>query len=108
MFVVEGCTSPVGSCTVGSITNGGFLNGETSFTAFGAAIAAGMNGIEPDSTSSYSGLLTITTKHGILTISDVGVFDTAMGKFSEIDRVIEGTGMFQESTGVLLGALPIC
>lgn len=99
-FVDEGCPGPPGSCTVGEITNGGLLNGETSFIASDSAFGAGMAG-EPATTLSYAGELMITTPHGILTMSDVGVFDTAIGKFSELDRVVEGTGMFEGATGVL-------
>ena len=100
-FVAEGCSSPVGLCTAGTITEGGLLNGGTRFTALAAAPAAGMYGVEADSTLSYNGELIVTTRHGVLEISDVGVFDQAAGKFTELDRVIAGTGMFENASGVL-------
>ena len=100
-FVTENCMSPVGLCTAGKITKGGLLNGTTEFTALGIAVAAGMPGIEPDTTLSYHGVLTITTKHGTLEISDVGVFDQVTGVFSELDRVVSGTGRFEDASGTL-------
>lgn len=100
-FFAEGCESPVGLCTTGEITQGGILNGTTEFTALSVAPAAGMPGVEPDTTLSYAGLLRITTKHGMLLIRDVGVFDTARGVFSELDRITEGTERFFGATGTL-------
>ncbi len=100
-FFTAGCLSPVGLCTAGEITRGGLLNGTTEFTALGIAVAAGMPGIEPDTTLSYHGVLTITTKHGTLEISDVGVFDQVTGVFSELDRVVSGTGRFETASGTL-------
>ena len=100
-FFAEGCYSPVGLCTTGEITEGGILNGTTEFTALSLSPAAGMSGVEPDTTLSYSGLLKIITKLGMLTIQDVGVFDTARGVFSELDRITAGTERFFGSSGTL-------
>jgi hypothetical protein len=100
-FFAEGCNSPVGLCTTGEITEGGLLNGSTSFVALGMSPAAGMPGVEPDTTLSYSGLLKITTRLGMLTILDVGVFDTARGVFSELDRITEGTERLFGASGTL-------
>ena len=69
--------------------------------ALAAAPAAGMSGVEAESTLSYNGELIIITRRGTLEISDVGVFDQAAGKFTELDRVIAGTGMFANASGVL-------
>ena len=91
----------MGLCTKGEITEGGMLNGTTEFIALSVAPAAGMPGVEPDTTLSYSGLLTITTKHGTLLIRDVGVFDTARGVFSELERITEGTERFVNAKGTL-------
>ena len=96
-----GCLSPVGLCTAGEITEGGLLNGTTEFTALGIGVAAGMPGIEPDATLSYHGTLIVTTKYGTLEISDVGVFDQVVGVFSELDRVVSGTGRFERANGTL-------
>lgn len=100
-FFAEGCSSPVGLCTTGEITESGLLNGSTSFVALGMSPAAGMPGAEPDTTLSYSGLLKITTRLGVLTIRDAGVFDTARGVFSEIERITEGTERFFNASGTL-------
>ncbi len=100
-FNVAGCTSPVGLCTTGQITEGGILNGETRFTALSIATAAGMHGIEPDSTLSYHGVLEIITKDGALYMRDVGVFDQSVRVFSEVDRITAGIGRFETARGTL-------
>ena len=100
-FFAERCNSPVGLCTTGEITEGGLLNGSTSFVALSMSPAAGMPGVEPDTTLSYSGVLKLTTRLGTLTIRDVGVFDTARGVFSELERIIEGTDRFFGASGTL-------
>ncbi len=100
-FVTDGCESPVGLCTEGRVTRGGFLNGKTSFVALGAAPSAGLEGVEPETTLSYSGELKVSTRHGSWKTSDVGVFDQAAGTFSELDRVVEGTGKFKNASGQL-------
>ena len=101
LFNIAGCTSPVGLCTTGEITGGGILNGETRFTALSIAPAAGMTGIEPDSTLSYHGVLEVTNEHGMLIIRDVGVFDQVVGVYSEVDRISGGVGRFENARGTL-------
>ncbi|MDH3910862.1 MAG: hypothetical protein OEU09_06155, partial [Rhodospirillales bacterium] len=93
----EPCASPVALCTTGVISGGGILRGTTSFTALALGPAAG----EPVTTLSYSGELVVTTKHGAITFSDAGIFDTdpAVSAFSELDRVVDGSG-----SGRFLGA----
>ncbi len=98
---IEDCESPIGSCTVGTIKKGGFLDGTSSYTATSMAYAAGMPEVEEDSTLSYAGILTITTKHGTLTLSDVGIMESTNNVFSELNRVEEGTGKFEGATGIL-------
>ena len=101
LFNIAGCTSPVGLCTTGQITGGGILNGETRFTALSIAPAAGMTGIEPDSTLSYHGVLEIITRDGVLYIRDVGVFDQDVRVYSEVDRITAGIGRFENASGTL-------
>lgn len=101
LFVTDGCSSPVGLCTAGQISGGGMLNGNTRFTALGIAPAAGITGIEPDTTLSYHGVLELTTQHGTLIISDIGVFDQVVGVYSEVDRITEGSGRFENARGTL-------
>ena len=60
----SGCLSPVGLCTAGEFTGDGLLNGTTTFVADGLAVSAGMPGVVPPSTLSYSGHLTITHQKG--------------------------------------------
>lgn len=101
LFFSADCESPVGLCTAGQISGGGILNGETRFTAQGIAAAAGMTGIEPDSTLSYHGVLEIITQHGVLYMRDVGVFDQVIGVYSEVDRITAGIGRFENARGTL-------
>lgn len=56
--------SPIGLCTTGEITKGGVLNGTTYYVGFSSAAHAGMPSVEEEATLSYTGELTITTKHG--------------------------------------------
>jgi hypothetical protein len=100
--VTEGCTSPVGLCTAGVFEGPRQLCGTTSFIADGLAPSGGMPAVEPASTLSYSGLLTITTSRGSLTTRDTGIFDTAAGLFASRDIVVGGTGVFAGATGHLL------
>jgi hypothetical protein len=100
-LVTEGCTSPVGLCTAGVFTGDGLLKGTTSFVADAVAPSAGMPGVEAPTTLSYTGLLTITTRRGTLTLRDTGIFDTAAGLFSSRDVIVGGTGLFTGVTGHL-------
>jgi hypothetical protein len=87
-------TSP--STTTGTITQGGILNGTTT-DEFTSALTA-----TPDpNTFSFTDQLTITTKLGTLTDSDVTIFNTAQGLFSTISPISHGTGIFKQATGTL-------
>jgi hypothetical protein len=101
LFNVAGCASPVGLCTTGQITDGGIFNGETRFTALSIAPAAGMHGIEPDTTLSFHGVLEIITQDGALYMRGVGVFDQVVGVYSEVDRITAGIGRFESARGTL-------
>jgi hypothetical protein len=96
--LTTGCTSPVGLCTAGVYEGDHLLKGTTSFVADGIAPAAGLL-VEAPSTLSYSGLLTITTHRGTLTLRDTGIFDTAAGLFASRDVIVGGTGIFEGATG---------
>jgi hypothetical protein len=103
-IVTEDCTSPVGLCTAGVLTGSRLLNGPNTFTAFGLAPSAGLPGIVPETTVSFAGERVMRTERGTLTLSAVGVFDTAptaMGEFDELETVIGGTGRFAGATGTL-------
>jgi hypothetical protein len=59
----------------------------------------GFPSIEPETTLGYVGDRLIETKHGDLTLRFTGVFDTLRGEFSELARVVSGTGKFEDATG---------
>jgi len=94
VFTTENCTSPVGLCTVGTITGAGPLDGTTTFTALDVAPSAGLPAVEPSANLSYSGQLTIVARHGTLVTSDLGVLDAAHLAFTEMERPSSGTGVF--------------
>jgi hypothetical protein len=107
-FVTEGCDSVVGMCTEGRVSSRrSFLAGTTRFRATG--LGGGVVGeasivfppAEPASTWSYSGELVITTAVGELHTEDVGVFDTVRGTFTEMNRVVSGTGLLRDARGDL-------
>lgn len=110
LFTADGCDSPVGMCTAGTVRSrgaGGIVAGTTRFRALG--LGGGVVGepsivfppAEPASTWSYRGDLAITTALGVLNLEDVGVFDTVRGSFSEMNRVVGGTGIFRDAQGDL-------
>jgi len=94
LFTTQNCKSPIGLCTVGTITGSDLLDGNTSFVALGAAPSAGMTGIEPAANLSYSGQLTIVTPLGTLVTNDLGVLDATHLAFTEMERPSSGTGVF--------------
>jgi hypothetical protein len=83
---------------IGTITQGGILNGTTQ-AVFTSAFTP-----TPDATSfSFTDDLTITTDKGVLKTHNVGIFNFATGSFSAIDRIDPNTstGDFAGATGVL-------
>jgi hypothetical protein len=80
-------TSP--TSTEGSIRSG-LLRGTTSFS-----------GTFTDAQGDYVGTLVITTKHGTLTLSDVGSLNPTTGQFKDNLTVVGGTGRFTGATGQL-------
>ncbi len=108
----EGCDSQFSLCTAGTIDGNRGLNGTTAFSA--DSIASGPT-TAPDSpaTMSYSGILTITTPEGTLSVRDTGIFNTATpgltptaGFFASFDLILpEGnTGRFAGATGTFVTA----
>jgi hypothetical protein len=91
--VTASTTSPT---TTGVITNGGILNGTTSVT-----FTSGLTPTPDPTTFAYTAALTIATNKGTLTASDVGIFDTTRGVFTDIARISGGTGNFAGATGTL-------
>jgi hypothetical protein len=103
LFSTAGCASPVGLCTAGTLR--GFPGGTTRFEALGLGGApVGEASIvtpaaEPGTTWSYRGNLVYATPIGEVRLEDVGVLDTIAGTFSELQRVVGGTGAFENATG---------
>ena len=95
VFFTAGCTSPVGVCTQGTITRGGRLNGTDVFVATSITPTAVAGVVD------YTGVLTVTTKHGTITFATQGTINFATGQFSETDRITAGTGAFAGATGTL-------
>lgn len=93
-FFVDGCESPVGICTAGTIPSGP-LQGTTRFVAL--TVQEGPN---PDITV-YTGELVITTRKGTLTIRDAGVLNGAAGTFVELQNVVDGSRGLGHLTGLL-------
>lgn len=93
-FTTQNCTSPIGLCTVGTITGSGVLDGTTTFVALDKALSAGMPHTEPPGNLSYSGQLTIVTANGTMVTHDFGVVDAVHAAFSEVERPASGTGVF--------------
>lgn len=99
VFVADGCRSPVGLCTRGTVRGGGRLHGGTAFTTLAMAPSAGMPLLEAPTELSYSGELVISTRRGDLWVRDLGVFSATRGKFTEMARVAGGTGRFEGAYG---------
>jgi hypothetical protein len=98
----EGCTSPVDLCTKGTVESSDpSLAGATwFFSSLATAKAAGLPASLPASMLSYAGSVVVTTpRDGTFTTSNAGVFDTAAGAFSQLDRVTGGTGKFAGAEG---------
>ena len=99
--VTEGCTSPVAFCAEGAITRDSWIQGKTEAIVLGLVPSVGLPGIEPETTLAYAGDRTIMTSHGTLTLRFTGVFDTARGEFSELERVTDGTEKLSGATGTI-------
>ena len=105
-MVKEGCTSPVGICTKGTVVSSdpSLTDATWSFTASGTADSAGLPAaLQPPSMLSYAGAVVVTTLQGdTFTTSSAGVFDTAAGAFSQLDQITSGTKKFGDSKGRLI------
>ena len=82
----------------GTITQGGRLNGTTQ-----AMFTSAFTPTPDPNTFSFTDDLTVTTRKGVLKTHNVGIFDTATGLFSAINRIDPNasTGDFAGATGVL-------
>lgn len=84
--------------TSGSITQGGKLNGITK-----AIFSSGLVATPDPNTFSYIDNFSVTTHKGVLATSNVAIYDTVKGLFSEIARIEPNAskGDFAGATGVL-------
>jgi hypothetical protein len=84
--------------TSGIITQGGKLNGTTQ-----AVFTSAFTPTPDPNTFSFTDALTLTTHKGVLRTHNVGIFDTANGLFSAVNRIDPNTstGDFAGATGVL-------
>ena len=94
-LVTDGCTSPVAFCAAGTFTGNHGFRGNFFFSAlsFDPIVS------DPNGRLVVPGISTYTTSDGVLTISDVSVFDTTRGIFAGIGRITSGTGRFAGTTG---------
>src|SRR5712671_2623317 len=92
---IDGCMSPVGFCTSGTVTSGR-LAGTFEFTA--------LTSQQPDAASAvmfYTGVVVYTTNTGVLSVTDSGMFDGMNGAFVETQQVTGGTQGFGTAAGTL-------
>jgi len=94
--LVEGCTSPVGFCTVGRAT--GTINGDFVFTAR-AFVPSDTPGV-----ILYTGAIVFTTRRGEVRCQDAGAYnvgelESGPGPFASLCTITGGTGEWAGATG---------
>ena len=95
--VVEGCTSPVGICTHGTLRGG--VNAEFDFTATSLVPTADT---AATSVLLYTGDIVLSNQFGTLTCKDAGAFQSAgSGAVSSVCTIVEGTGQYSGATGTI-------
>ncbi len=94
-LVTDGCPSPVGFCAGGTIRGNQGLHGTSFFSALGVHPIPD----DPLTRQAVPGISTYTTDEGVLTISDVSVFDVVRGTFAGVVQIAEGTGRFAGASG---------
>ena len=92
--------SPGGLCADGTIRSG-ILKGTKLAVYTAAAPSAGLPGVESPLVLSYTADAVFTTKHGELHLSQLGVSDPLRQVFTELSRVVGGTGRFYQASGDL-------
>jgi len=99
----EGCLSQIDLCTVGTVmSNEPALSGATwLFTAHGMTETAGLASL-PKALQSYAGTVLVTAKGGTFTTTTAGMYDSESQAFSQLDKIVKGTGQFSNSTGRLI------
>jgi len=97
-----GCASPLNFCSAGTIRGNFGLIGTTFFSVDGSAETPAQS----PGTSSFSGVFTITTPHGSLTLRETGISYPRRGNpegglVATIDEVQSGTGVYAHTSGIL-------
>ena len=94
-LTTDGCTSPIGFCAAGTFNGNHGFQGTFFFNAlsFDPILSDTLGRLAVPGTSIY------TTSDGVLTISDVSVFDVARGTFAGVGRITTGTGRFAGAPG---------
>jgi len=98
----DNCTSPVSFCSAGTIDGNYGLDGTTFFSVDGVASTP----TQAPGTSSYTGIYTITTRRGTLTLRETGISYPRAGNpeggvLASIAEVQSGTGRYATTRGIL-------
>jgi len=92
--------SPGGLCSDGDIRRG-ILKG-TKFAVYtNSGPSAGLPATEPPEVLSYNAEATFTTRRGELHLNQLGVSDPFRQVYTELNRVVGGTGRFEGASGDL-------
>lgn len=95
VFFGEGCPSPLGVCSAGTVT--GDLTGDVFVTTLTLDITDTANG----QIIRYTTAITITTPDGILSGTSKGIINTNTGRQSATFTLESGTGVYEGYRGVL-------
>ena len=95
VLVTVDCPSPIGVCAGGTVTGTHGLRGASFFSALGFHAIPG----QAPTRQVVPGISTFTTDDGVITVSDVSVFDTERGTFAGVGQIVEATGRFAGATG---------
>ncbi len=101
-YTTENCTSPVGLCTKGVIGGDTILRGTTSYVV--EKIAGSAEDPTMGASLVYSGTMKIKTRHGEITVTDLGTLDKTTGLNSSQSRMVAGEYKNTKVTGVFFTA----
>ncbi len=93
-FTTEGCTSPVGLCTTGTVSAGA-LSGTTSFTASSVEMRGRV--------LFFTGSFTVTTSSGTVTYDTSGALNLVTDRYVETFTATSGASGHLFSTGFSTG-----
>lgn len=101
----EGCTSPIGACSAGTVDGNRGLSG-TIYSTIDSAALGPATAPEPNKTVSFSQLTVFTLAKGTLTaretgISSVSAIEPSRRFFSGYGEITGGTGKYEGASGHL-------